>query len=1225
MIAQLLVFVRLELRTFWKKPVNLIMLAIFGLMSMGFVAGGVRIAVGSSDTGGAKLAINSPANLLFVDTVLFALMLPFFVAVACGMPILTDFDRRIHRLIFSTPIPMVRYAFARLLGALAVLMAILLAWKLVQAGLYQLWPIDPNDATRVAFQPLGYLWPLVLTALPQMLFVAGVSMWLGVRTRQPVLVFAMPVVILLAGVFFLWTFRPEWLPLWADRLLMMVEPTGFRWLTRTFINEDRGVAFYNNTWITPDPAFALSRVGFVLVGLLGVWAAGRRLARSESQDQRIPKAAALLAEAEKAASTPGSVEQAAIAARGGPIPATVRAPGFVAATWCILRQETRFLLRSPGVWLFGPLILLQVWGTTSFRPGTLDTEALVTTGTAAGGAFNTITLLLCFLTLFYTVESLVREERCGLSSMFRASAAPTGAMLAGKSLANAVMALVIVVAASLGIGLVLLIQGIKTSIWVPFEFPVLFVLFGVLLVPTLIVWCSFVSFLYAVVRNRFVVYGLALGTLVGTGFATRFGGLNWVTGWHLWGAIQWSELDRLEFMWTPLLFNRVFVLALAAFFIAAALAIWPRRTPDLRAIYDRVRPRPMLRALRVPLLVALPVAVLATYAGLKVRAGYEGKPKRDEMKAYWKRNSRTWEDAPFASLDKVDADVKLFPETRSMQVAATYTLRNPHATPMAEIPLTFGLHMKTTDWTIDGVSVDPTKKDQLPPCVENRSGLFVVRPAHPLATNETVAVSFRSEGRFPDGWSRFSAGAGEFVLPTGVVLTSFSPSFLPVVGFVEGAGVDDKNARDAREYPLDYWKQRVDPLFGPAWTTSVRMAVEGPADWTLNVVGVEKESSEADGRRRTVWETDHPVRFFNIVGGPLSASKGETSTVFYDPRTPANVPTMVKALDAARARYSEWFGPYPWTQLRVTQFPGLAGYAQGFPGNISFSEAIGFLTRPSDDKDEAALDSAFYIVAHESGHQWWGNILTPGKGPGGNIISEGLAEFSAAMLIHHEKGEAQRRVLMRRWENMYANGRSADSERPINRTDGTRTGDTVVTYNRAGFVFWMLREVMGEEAMLAGMKSFVAKWKDGVPTDGGLDFPLIEDFVAALRGHAPDQARFDAFVDQWIYGKALPEFKVDNVVAEKSGDGSIVHGSISNAGTGNVAVTVRVQGEASKTPGPDGTPPEPPHQDVVVQLTPGAASEFSVPVSFTPAKVVVDPEVMVLQIGRKRTEKTVTP
>ncbi len=1223
MIRRLLGFPLLELRSFWKRPVNIIMLVIFGLMSLGFVVGGVRIAVGSSDTGGAKLAINAPANLMFADTILFALILPFFVAVACGMPVLTDFDRRIHRLIFSTPISMTQYALARLLGAMTVLLVILGTWLVVQVALYELWPIDPNETIRVAFNPLSYVWPIALMALPQMLFVAGVSMWLGVRTRQPVLVFAMPVVILIAGVFFVWSFNPEWLPRRIDRLLMMVDPTGFRWLTRTFIDEDRGVAFYNTNWILPDTTFAISRAAFALAGLAGAWATGRRLARTETRDSRIPDARSLLDEAERSASAPGSIEHASIAARGGPLPALVSPPGFAASTWHILRQETRSLLRSPGVWLFGPLILLQIYGTTAFRPGTLDTEALVTTGTAAAGGFNTLTLLLCFLTLFYTVESLVREERCGLSSMFRASSVPTGAILAGKALANAVLAMVIVLAASLGIGLVLLVQGIRSGLWTGFELSVLFLVFGILLTPTLIVWCSFVAFMYAALRNRFVVYGLCLGTLIATGFATRFGYLNWMSAWHLWGVVRWSELDRLEFMWTPMLFNRITVLALAAFFIAAALAIWPRRTPDLRAIADRLAPRPLLRALRAPLLAAVPVAVLATYDGLRVLNGYEGKPRRDAAKAYWKRNSLTWEDTPSPALDKVDAEVKLFPQTRSLEVTATYTLRNPHAQPMAEIPLTLGPHLKSSDWKVDGISTDPIRKNQPDPCVEDRSGLFIVRPAQPLATGQTVVVSFRCEGTFPQGWSRFSAGAGEFVLPTGVVLTSFSPSFLPVVGFAQGVGVDEKNSRDAREYPPNHWKTRVDPLFGPAWTTSVRLAVEGPADWTINAVGVPKESTDLGARRRTVWESDHPVRFFNIVGGPLAASPGEVSTVYYDPRTPANVATMVKALDASRKRYSEWFAPYPWTLLRVTEFPGLAGYAQGFPGNISFSEEIGFLTRPNMDDED--VDSAFYIVAHEAGHQWWGNLVTPGKGPGGNIISEGLANFSAAMLLHHEKGDAQRQVLLRRWENSYVNGRNADSERPINRVDGSRPGDSVVTYDRAGFVFWMLRDLMGEETMLSGMREFIATWKDGVAMDGGLDFPVIEDFVEALRPHAGDPAAFDTFVKQWIFGTALPEFKVGDVTATRNGESSEVHGSLTNIGTGGASVTVRVQGEAPTQRGPDGKKPEPPHQDVVVRISPGGTAEFSVTAAFKPAKVVVDPEVMVLQIGRKRSEKVIGP
>ena len=144
-----------------------------------------------------------------------------------------------------------------------------------------------------------------------------------------------------------------------------------------------------------------------------------------------------------------------------------------------------------------------------------------------------------------------------------------------------------------------------------------------------------------------------------------------------------------------------------------------------------------------------------------------------------------------------------------------------------------------------------------------------------LATGKTVQVGFELAGRFPDGWSKISGGAGEFVLPSGVVLTSFSSSFLPVAGFVDSVGVDDKNRRDAREYPLDHWKKRVDPAFGPAWSTTVRLAIEGPEHWILNGSKQWITSGNVAGVM-VVWarttkaasETDHKgITAFVVEGG----------------------------------------------------------------------------------------------------------------------------------------------------------------------------------------------------------------------------------------------------------------------------------------------------------------------------------------------------------------------
>src|SRR5262249_23318512 len=156
--------------------------------------------------------------------------------------------------------------------------------------------------------------------------------------------------------------------------------------------------------------------------------------------------------------------------------------------------------------------------------------------------------------------------------------------------------------------------------------------------------------------------------------------------------------------------------------------------------------------------------------------------------------------------------------------------------------------------------------------------------------------------------------------------------------------------------------------------------------------------------------------------------------------------------------YSEWFHPFPWQELKLSEFPALASYAQGFPTDITFSESIGFLTK-SDPK----ADVAFLVTAHESALQWWGNMIAPGKGPGGNLISEGGAHFATLLLFEQVRGMRGRIEFAKRIEDSYAKGRRADSERPLVKIDGSRDGDTTVTYDKTGFVLWMLLNRMGRE------------------------------------------------------------------------------------------------------------------------------------------------------------------
>jgi len=356
-----------------------------------------------------------------------------------------------------------------------------------------------------------------------------------------------------------------------------------------------------------------------------------------------------------------------------------------------------------------------------------------------------------------------------------------------------------------------------------------------------------------------------------------------------------------------------------------------------------------------------------------------------------------------------------------------------------------------------------------------------------------------------------------------------------------------------------------------------------------------------------VWRSDYPVRLFNVVGGRWKVRRGHGTAIYYHPGHEYNLDEMIGTLDAARKYYSEWFRPFPWRELKLSEFPGLAGYAQGFPTNITFSENIGFLT-----KGDVKTDAVFMVTAHESAHQWWGNLLTPGKGPGGNLLSEGMAHFSTALLTEQVKGPQARMEFMKRIEEKYGDDRRADAERSLVKVDGSHEGDTTATYDKGGWVFWMMQRQLGRERMLAGLRQFMTDWGNGP------DYPVLQDFTAAMRPFAPDPAAYDDFVRQWFHQVVVPEYTLADprVTGGSGGQPWKVTVRVKNAGKGRMPVEVAaVHGDRFTGKGK----PKAGYRDARTTLVLGAGEARTVEIAcaFKPEKVVVDPDVQVLQLRRK--------
>ena len=189
--------------------------------------------------------------------------------------------------------------------------------------------------------------------------------------------------------------------------------------------------------------------------------------------------------------------------------------------------------------------------------------------------------------------------------------------------------------------------------------------------------------------------------------------------------------------------------------------------------------------------------------------------------------------------------------------------------------------------------------------------------------------------------------------------------------------------------------------------------------------------------------------------------------------------------------------------------------------------------------------------------------------------------------------------------------------------DGKRPSDTTVIYDRGGWVFWMLYDFLGHDRALEGYRNFFQRWSRG------RDHPALQDFVAAMRPYADDAAAYDAFTKQWFEDRVVPQYVVRKAKKEAVDGGYIVTLTVQNIGTGTMPVEVAATAGARwKKPAEDapeaGYTADPSYHDARATATLGAgeATELTIRCDFEPERVVVDPDVRVLQLKRKQATAT---
>ena len=360
-----------------------------------------------------------------------------------------------------------------------------------------------------------------------------------------------------------------------------------------------------------------------------------------------------------------------------------------------------------------------------------------------------------------------------------------------------------------------------------------------------------------------------------------------------------------------------------------------------------------------------------------------------------------------------------------------------------------------------------------------------------------------------------------------------------------------------------------------------------PERYRIASGGTLRDEHVDDGTRIMRWVVPTPVRgtmAFHLGRFDVEEARHDglpDVAVYADHNHPGFSPgsreRTLEDLVGSLRTYVDYFGPFPFDSLLVTETPGTGG--QAFPGLVLLTfGAFGPL-----HTGEAEL-----FWSHEVAHQWWGASVD-WEDYRDQWISEGFAHYAAALyaLVGLEDEDQFQRMLdawrldvlgevnvgqgigLRHYGFRPAVLRESDGNEsgPLVVAYRLRTIDTpfdyrLIVYEKGAFILHMLRmllldlETGSDERFRQLMRGFAQAHHGGVASTQS-----FEEAVTAAFGEP-----MDWFFDQWVYGVDVPTYRPDLEVSplRDSAAPFVLHGRIrqENVPRGfQMAVPLRVEFE----------------------------------------------------------------
>lgn len=150
-----------------------------------------------------------------------------------------------------------------------------------------------------------------------------------------------------------------------------------------------------------------------------------------------------------------------------------------------------------------------------------------------------------------------------------------------------------------------------------------------------------------------------------------------------------------------------------------------------------------------------------------------------------------------------------------------------------------------------------------------------------------------------------------------------------------------------------------------------------------------------------------------------------------------------------------------------------------------------------------------WVIAHESGHQWWGDMITC-RTFHHIWINEGFATYSEPLFFEASAGTAAYHNYMQTMKFM------GPGSIYVENLTQNEIYDSNLSYDKAAWVLHMLRGVYGDSAFFQGVRAFAnSEFRYGTAT--------TQDFVNVFSASVGENISW--FTNEWIFGEGHPDYE----------------------------------------------------------------------------------------------------